>query len=260
MRRFLGREGFRGRHRRRAAPRGLQLARELRPAVITLDVMMPGMDGWAVLAALKADPALADIPVIMVTIVDDQNLGFALGASDYLTKPIDREQLAAIAAHSTQPRDARPAVLVVEDDRGHPRRCCADAIEKEGWRVAEAENGRRRRSSGVGAALPSLILLDLMMPEMDGFEFLEALRRDGRVAGDPGDRGHRQGPDGRRPRAPRTATSSRSSRRGAGPREPAREGPRPGSPAPARSPGCRGAESGTGVSRWRRSCWSKTTR
>ena len=80
---------------------GLRLARELRPAAITLDVMMPGMDGWTVLAALKADPALADIPVIMLTIVDDRNLGYALGAADYLTKPIDRERLAAAAQRAT---------------------------------------------------------------------------------------------------------------------------------------------------------------
>jgi CheY-like chemotaxis protein len=75
---------------------GLRLAKDLRPTAITLDVMMPGMDGWAVLTALKADAALADIPVIMLTIVDDKNLGYALGAADYLTKPVDRDRLVAI--------------------------------------------------------------------------------------------------------------------------------------------------------------------
>ncbi|HTT68938.1 MAG TPA: ATP-binding protein, partial [Gemmatimonadales bacterium] len=95
MQRFLGREGF---HIVEAAdgPTGLRLARELKPAVITLDVLMPGMDGWAVLGALKEDPALAAIPVILATIVDEEHLGFALGASEYLTKPIDRERLIAV--------------------------------------------------------------------------------------------------------------------------------------------------------------------
>ena len=95
MRRFLGREGFRVEE----APdgeTGLARARERRPDVITLDVLMPGMDGWAVLAALKNDPALATIPVILATIVDEAHLGFALGASEYLTKPIDRERLGEV--------------------------------------------------------------------------------------------------------------------------------------------------------------------
>ena len=92
MQRFLGKEGFRV-VTAHGGEDGLRQARELRPDVITLDVMMPGMDGWAVLSALKADPEVADIPVVMLTIVDDKNLGYALGASDYLTKPIDRERL-----------------------------------------------------------------------------------------------------------------------------------------------------------------------
>jgi CheY-like chemotaxis protein len=95
MRRFLSREGFRVEE----APdgeTGLARAREKRPDVITLDVLMPGMDGWAVLAALKNDPALATIPVILATVVDEAHLGFALGASEYLTKPIDRERLGEV--------------------------------------------------------------------------------------------------------------------------------------------------------------------
>ena len=95
MQRFLTKEGFRV-VTAAGGEEGLRLARELRPDAITLDVMMPGMDGWAVLSALKADPDLADIPVIMLTIVDDRNLGYALGASDYLTKPIDRERLVTV--------------------------------------------------------------------------------------------------------------------------------------------------------------------
>ena len=95
MRRFLGKEGFRI-EEAADGETGIRLARELRPDVITLDVLMPGMDGWAVLGALKSDPELAGIPVILATIVDEEHLGFALGASEYLTKPIDRERLIAV--------------------------------------------------------------------------------------------------------------------------------------------------------------------
>jgi len=84
--RFLGREGFRIVTASSGAE-GLRLAREIRPRLITLDVLMPGMDGWSVLAELKADPELAEIPVVVVSITDDAALGYALGASEYLTKP-----------------------------------------------------------------------------------------------------------------------------------------------------------------------------
>jgi CheY-like chemotaxis protein len=143
----------------------------LRPDAITLDVMMPGMDGWAVLSALKADPDIADIPVVMLTIVDDKNLGYALGASDYLTKPIDRERLVTVLR---QHRRDRP-VLVVDDDAGL-RQLLRRMLEPEGYAVVEAENGRvaleRLRDMS-----PSVVLLDLMMPEMDGFEFVAEFRR-----------------------------------------------------------------------------------
>jgi GAF domain-containing protein/CheY-like chemotaxis protein len=170
MQRFLTREGFRV----VTAPggeEGLRRARELRPDAITLDVMMPGMDGWAVLSALKADAAVADIPVIMLTIVDDKNLGYALGASDYLTKPIDRERLVKVLA---QHRRDRP-VLVVDDDAGF-RQLLRRMLEPEGFTVVEAENGRVALER-LADVRPSVILLDLMMPEMDGFEFVAEFRR-----------------------------------------------------------------------------------
>ena len=114
--------------------------KELQPAVITLDVMMPGMDGWAVLTALKADPATADIPVVMLTIVDDKNMGFALGAADYFTKPIDWQRLAA-ALKKHRRSDGSQTVLIVEDD-ANTREMLRRSVEKEGWNVREAENGR----------------------------------------------------------------------------------------------------------------------
>jgi GAF domain-containing protein/CheY-like chemotaxis protein/anti-sigma regulatory factor (Ser/Thr protein kinase) len=170
MQRFLIKEGFRV-VTAASGEEGLRWARELRPDAITLDVMMPGMDGWAVLSALKADPDVADIPVIMLTIVDDRNLGYALGASDYLTKPIDRERLVTVLK---QHRRDRP-VLVVDDD-AEVRQLLRRMLESEGFAVVEAENGRVALERLRGES-PSLILLDLMMPEMDGFEFVAELRR-----------------------------------------------------------------------------------
>jgi len=156
---------------------GLRLAKELLPAVITLDVMMPGMDGWAVLSALKADPDLADIPVIMVTIVDQKNMGYALGAAEYLTKPIDRGRLLSVLNRYKQEIKSGP-VLVVDDDPS-VRQMVRRMLVKEGWEVAEADNGQAALDI-LDETAPSLILLDLMMPEMDGFEFIEELRRNDR--------------------------------------------------------------------------------
>ncbi|MEK7684453.1 MAG: response regulator [Verrucomicrobiota bacterium] len=173
LRRFLSKEGF-GVASAASGAQGLELARQLKPAVITLDVMMPGMDGWAVLSALKADPDLENIPVIMVTLLDDKNMGFALGATDYLTKPIDRQRLMAVL-HKYQ-REALPqTVLLVEDDVP-TREMLHRSLEKAGWCVTAAENGRVALER-VAEKMPALILLDLMMPEMDGFEFMHELRR-----------------------------------------------------------------------------------
>ena len=130
---------------------------------------MPGMDGWSVLAALKADPALAAIPVIMMSIVNDKNMGFALGVSDYLNKPIDRDALVA-ALRKYQRGGVSSHVLVVDDD-AVTREMLRRLVQGEGWTVSEAENGRvalERLAEGT----PALILLDLMMPEMDGFQFV----------------------------------------------------------------------------------------
>ena len=155
---------------------GLRLAREERPDAITLDVLMAGMDGWAVLTQLKADPLTADIPVIVMTIVDDRNLGFALGAADYLTKPIDRERLTDVLQRVRADGRHGP-VLVVEDDAG-TREMLRRLLEKDNWRVVEAENGRVALDRMLDSA-PALVLLDLMMPEMDGFTFVEELRTRG---------------------------------------------------------------------------------
>ncbi len=170
MHRFLTKEGFRV-ATASGGEEGLRWARELRPDAITLDVMMPGMDGWAVLSALKADPDVADIPVIMLTIVDDKNLGYALGASDYLTKPIERERLVTVLKKYR--RDL--PVLVIDDD-ATLRQLLRRLLEPEGYTVVEAENGRMALER-LRDVSPSVVLLDLMMPEMDGFEFVAEFRR-----------------------------------------------------------------------------------
>jgi hypothetical protein len=135
------------------------------------------MDGWTVLRSLKADPVTASIPVVMVSMLDDQDIGFALGAADYLTKPVDREHLVRVLRRfrdgKTEP-GPRP-VLVVEDDeaaRGVIRR----ALERDGWLVREAQDGREALDL-VAGEVPDIVILDLMMPKMDGFQFVSELRR-----------------------------------------------------------------------------------
>jgi PAS domain S-box-containing protein len=153
---------------------GIDLARRLRPMAITLDVVMPGMDGWATLSALKADAELADIPVILVTILDDRNLGFALGASDFLSKPIDQRALFQMLNKYNPHQSVSGSVLIVEDD-DNTRELLSRLLTREGWTVWQAENGRMGLES-VLQNPPTLILLDLMMPEMDGFTFVHELR------------------------------------------------------------------------------------
>jgi len=152
---------------------GLRLAHELQPVAITLDVMMPGMDGWSVLRALKADPVLCDIPVIMLTMLEDRSRGYSLGAVDYLTKPVGRDELhKALSRYSHV--DGGSKVLLVDDDV-EGREMMAHNLEKAGWVVSEAGNGQEALDI-MDAAQPQLILLDLMMPVMDGFGFLSAMR------------------------------------------------------------------------------------
>jgi signal transduction histidine kinase/DNA-binding response OmpR family regulator/HAMP domain-containing protein len=172
MRRVLSREGFDVVTASDGAE-GLALAREIKPSVITLDVRMRDMDGWSVLQEIRGDLALADIPVVMLTIVDEKQRGFALGASAYLTKPVDRMRLAAALA-PYKARGPGQSALVVEDD-DDTRERLRRLLVGEGWTVATAPNGRDALAR-LADGTPQLILLDLLMPEMDGFEFLARLR------------------------------------------------------------------------------------
>lgn len=173
MHRYLRKEGFTVCTASGGAM-GLRMARQLLPAAITLDVMMPGVDGWMVLSALKNDARLRHIPVIMLTMMDDPARGFTLGASEYATKPVDRQRLSQIIRKFTSLRTDSPVLVI--DDEPSARSLTRGILEKDGWTVVEAGNGvealeemTRRR--------PSLIFLDLMMPEMDGFEFAAEISR-----------------------------------------------------------------------------------
>jgi CheY-like chemotaxis protein/anti-sigma regulatory factor (Ser/Thr protein kinase) len=170
--RFLTREGFAVRTAGDGRS-GLELARSLRPRAILLDVTMPRMDGWAVLRALKAEPELAAIPVIMVTMLDEQNLAFSLGATDYLQKPIEWDRLKDVMERFRGDGPCQGALVV--DDDADTRDRLQTLLRKEGWSVTTAENGAVALEE-VAKETPCLILLDLMMPEMDGFTFLRQLR------------------------------------------------------------------------------------
>ena len=170
---MLSREGYRVVHARSGAE-ALALAREKRPDAITLDVMMPQMDGWSVLTALKADPDLCGIPVTIVTMLNDRAIALSLGASGFLTKPIDWGRLNVILRQHTDLPVSAP-VLVIDDDP-EVRQMTRQMLERMGMQVSEAENGATGLSWLAANPPPAVILLDLMMPVMDGFEFLERLR------------------------------------------------------------------------------------
>jgi signal transduction histidine kinase/CheY-like chemotaxis protein len=154
---------------------GLRLAREIRPDLITLDIIMPDLDGWSVLRALKDDPDLRGIPVILVTILRDREMGYALGATDLLTKPIDAEALARALDRYCKIEDAE--IFVVDDDPA-TRDVLRRMLVKAGWRIREAASGAAFLAS-LERSRPAVVLLDLMMPNMDGFEVLDAMcRRD----------------------------------------------------------------------------------
>jgi signal transduction histidine kinase/DNA-binding response OmpR family regulator len=173
MEQHLGREGF-AVETARGADQGIEKARRLEPDVITLDVLMPDVDGWQTLDRLQSDPELTDIPVVMVTIVSDQNMGFSLGASDYLTKPVDREVLAGtLAEHAGKP-NGRPIVIAEDDEE--TRQLLERTVERAGWSTVTAPDGQKALEALDNGIDPSALLLDLMMPNLDGFELLDELR------------------------------------------------------------------------------------
>ena len=169
----LGREGYVLLHARDGAE-ALAIMRKTPPDIVTLDVQMPKIDGWSVLGIMKSEPALEHIPVIMLTIVDDRNLGFSLGASEFMTKPIDRNRLSALL-RKLAPAKEDSTILIVDDD-ADVRELVANTVRGAGMTPAQAANGREALGWLSNHQPPALVLLDLMMPEVDGFAFLEKVR------------------------------------------------------------------------------------
>ena len=165
----------------RSGEEGLALARRLRPQGIVLDILLPGLDGWEFLARSKVDPAIAEIPVIIVSMVDERGRGLALGAADYLVKPIARGDLLGALSRVTGASQA--TVLTIDDDPLALELATA-VLEPAGYMVLTARTG----SNGVAlarSAQPDVILLDLVMPEVDGFAVVEQLRADPRTSSIP---------------------------------------------------------------------------
>ncbi|MDG2049905.1 MAG: response regulator [Myxococcota bacterium] len=156
----------------RSGEEALSLVHEVHPSIITLDVMMPGTDGWSVLGQLKDDPRSRDIPVVMATIVEEEEFAYSLGASDFLNKPIDRGQLLSTVSRILEHAGDRSVLLV--DDEAESRDLIRRQLETTGVEIHEAQSGRHALAN-LEDSTPGLILLDLMMPEMDGFEFLDEL-------------------------------------------------------------------------------------
>ncbi len=152
---------------------GLEMARQNRPEAIVLDIIMPGRDGWSVLQEIKADEKLCDIPVVLATAVSDREMGLAFGAAEHLVKPIEPANLLA-ALNSVVSADGDRDVLVVDDDQA-TRSLCRRILSREGWEVREAADGLRGLEQ-LEKRRPALLLLDLMMPGMDGFEVLKAIQ------------------------------------------------------------------------------------
>jgi CheY-like chemotaxis protein len=156
---------------------GLQKARELRPFAITLDILMPRVDGWQVLHELKTDAATRDIPVIVLTIVDNKDLGYRLGAIDYLVKPFDEETVLAALDRLTQADGGRrPTRLLVVDDDPQVIDMVRQLLEESAYQVEAAADGQEAMEA-IARQRPDAILLDLMMPRLDGFGVIEQLRQ-----------------------------------------------------------------------------------
>jgi signal transduction histidine kinase/CheY-like chemotaxis protein len=169
--------------RARHGDEALRLARETRPIAVTLDLVLPGIDGWEVLKRLKADEVTRTLPVVIISMDDNRDLGLALGADDYFVKPVDRprllEKLSAIRAAG----NGRPRLLIIDDDTA-VHALLEEDLSTLGYAVLNAYSG----DDGLRAAIdtsPDVILLDLMMPNMSGFEVADALKDDPRTASIP---------------------------------------------------------------------------
>jgi signal transduction histidine kinase/CheY-like chemotaxis protein len=162
---------------------GLELARRLRPRAIVLDILLPRVDGWDLLARLKADAETAACPVIIVSMLDERGKGFALGAAEYLVKPVGRGQMLDALARCL-PVGTTPATVLVIDDDPVDRRLMQAALEPAGYQVLTAAGGEEGLAE-IRRAKPAVVLLDLLMPAMDGFTVIEQVRADPAIADVP---------------------------------------------------------------------------
>jgi CheY-like chemotaxis protein len=159
----------------------IQAARTLLPFAITLDISLPKLDGWSVLNALKRDPLTAEIPVIVISIVDNRDFGIVLGATEYMVKPIDHERLQRAlrelrgTSSNGADGDGDGLILVVDDD---PGMCdmLSSALSESGWRAETARDGAAALEA-LERERPAAVVLDLMMPRVDGFEVLRTVRQ-----------------------------------------------------------------------------------
>jgi len=154
---------------------GLEMVRELRPTIVLLDILLPDMDGWEVLNSIKSNQDTADIPVIITTIMSNKGQAFELGATDFLTKPVEKQRLISLTRDYAG--KSRGQVVLIVDDEQDDRLVARSALEKSGFEVMEAENGRQGLDK-MREKSPDIVILDLMMPKMDGFEFLAQIRGD----------------------------------------------------------------------------------
>jgi signal transduction histidine kinase/CheY-like chemotaxis protein len=166
---------------------GLAAATAERPAAIVLDVLLPGIDGWEVLRRLKADRRVQDVPVVIVTVVEERDVGFALGAVDYIVKPIHRQTLLACLSRYVNASGTRttPKRVLVVDDEEASIAMIRGALEPEGVEIVAAHGGREALAWAERGELVDMVICDLVMPEVDGFEVIAALKENDRTAALP---------------------------------------------------------------------------
>jgi signal transduction histidine kinase/CheY-like chemotaxis protein len=160
--------------RARHGDEAIRLARELQPIAVTLDLVLPGVDGWEVLKTLKSDPATCDIPVVIISRVDERDLGVALGADDYFVKPVNRERLLDRVRQLTTADQTKTRLLLIDDD-ADIHELLDDELTRLGYTIESAFNGETGFAAAKANA-PDVIILDLMMPGMSGFEVAGMLK------------------------------------------------------------------------------------
>ena len=160
--------------RARHGEEALHLAREMQPIAVTLDLVLPGLDGWEVLKTLKSDPATCDIPVVIISRVDERDLGVALGAQDYFVKPVDRDRLLDRVRQLTTTNKSKARLLLIDDDASL-HELLDEELTTHGYTIESAFTGESGFAAAKASA-PDVIILDLMMPGMSGFEVAGLLK------------------------------------------------------------------------------------